>query len=133
MLTDVDTRRDGETDFAVLALAALAAALRALLVHGLAGPAAARAGRYVHESPKHRLLHLSDLAATVAGRAGRGRRAWLGAVPMAALAGLEPRHRDDALAALDGVEQVDLDLHPEVGAAHRAARLAAAQVAAEEC
>ena len=51
---------------------------------------------------------------------------------MAALARLEARDRDDALAALDGVDEVDLDLHPQVRPAHRTARLAAAKVTAEE-
>src|SRR5205823_2610298 len=74
----------------------------------------------------------AGLAPAVAGRAGRGRRARLRTVPVAALARLEARDRDDALAALDGVEEVDLDLHPQVRPAHRTARLAAAKVTAEE-
>src|SRR4029077_9901978 len=78
------------------------------------------------------LLHLTDLAAAIAAGASRRRGARLRAVPVTALAGLEARHRDDAFAALDGVEEVDLDLHPQVGAAHRAAGLATAEVSPEE-
>ena len=56
----------------------------------------------------------------------------LGAVSLAPLTCLEARHRDDALATLDRIEEVDLDLHPQVGAPHRAARLATAEVTAKE-
>src|SRR5437867_8591506 len=132
LLAVVDARGNGQSDLAVLALAAFPAAAGALLVDRLAGPAAAWAGGDVHEAPEHRLLHLAHLAATVAGRARRRRRSRLRTVPVAALARLEPRHRDDSLAALDGVEEVDLDLHPEIGAAHRTAGLAPAEVTAEE-
>jgi len=132
LLAVIDPRRYGEADLAVLALAPFTAAVRALFVDGLAGSAATWAGRDVHEAPEHRLLHLTHLAATVAGRAGRGRGPGLGAVSVAPLACLEARHRDDALATLDRIEEVDLDLHPQVGAPHRASRLATAEVTAKE-
>ena len=132
LLPVVDARRNGEADLAVLALAPLAAAMRTLLVDGLAGSAAARAGRDVHEAPEDRLLHLTDLAAAVARGARRGRCPRLGAASVATLAGLEARHGDDAFAALNGIEEVDLDLHTQVGAAHRTAGFATAQVSAEE-
>jgi uncharacterized membrane protein len=132
LLTVIDARRNGEADLAVLALAALAAAVGALLVDGLSRAAAARAGRDIDEAAEHRLLHLADLAPTVAGRARRGRRSGLRAVPVTALARLESRHGDDALAALDRVEEVDLDLHTQIRASHRPAGFAAAQVSSEE-
>src|SRR6185369_10662822 len=78
------------------------------------------------------ILALATLAAAVAGPARGGGRSRFRAAPLAALAGLETRHGDHALAALDGVEEVDLDLHSQVRAAHRAARLPTAQVPAEE-
>src|SRR3989454_4189273 len=132
LLPIVDAGRERQRDLAVPPLPTLAAAARAELVDGLAGAATARAGRDVHEPAEHRLLDLAHLATTAAGAARRDRRARLGAAAPAPLAGLQPRHGDDTLAALHRVEEVDLDLQTQVGAAHRAARLAAAQIAAEE-
>src|SRR5260221_6040019 len=131
LLAVVDASGDRERDVALLALAALAAAADADLVDGLAGAAAARAGRHVHEAAEHRLLDLTDLALAAAGRAGRHLRAPLGTVAAARLAGLEARDLDDPLATADRVDELELDLHAQVGAAHRAA-LTAAHLAAEE-
>src|SRR2546425_4049102 len=132
LLTVVDAGRDRERDLAVLALPAFAPAARADLVDRLAGAPAARARRHVDEPTENRLLHLADLPPPVARRAGRDRRAGLGAGPFASLARLEPRHGDDPLAPFDGVEEVDLDLHAQVRPAHWAARLPAPSVSAEE-
>src|SRR5438128_143848 len=132
LLPVVDAGRERQRDLAVPALPTLAAAARAELVDCLAGAAAARAGRDVHEPAEHRLLDLAYLAAPAAGAAGRDRGARLRAGAPATLAGLESRHGDDALAPLHRVEEIDLDLHAQVGAAHRATRFAAAQIAAEE-
>src|SRR5207249_1054356 len=118
---------------AILALAPFAAAARADLVDSLAGAAAPRTGGDVDKPAEDRLLHLPDLTPAVAGRAGRYRGPRLGARSLAPLAGLEPRHRHHALATLDRIEEIDLDLHAQIGAAHRPARLATAKVAAEEC
>src|SRR6266850_3592760 len=132
LLAVVDARRERELELFVAALAALAAALGADLVDRLARAAAARAGRDVHEAAEDRLLHLPDLAAAVAGAAGGDLRAGLGAAALAVGARLETRDTDGALAALHRVDELDLDLHPEVRAAHRAARLAAPELGAEE-
>src|SRR5258708_4660514 len=70
-------------------------------------------------------------AAALARRAGRDGRPRLRAVTAAALARLEARDLDRALAAADRVDELDLQLHAQVGAAHRAA-LAAAGLASEE-
>src|SRR2546428_2866755 len=129
LLPVVDAREDRERDLAVLSLAALAAAARADLVDRLSCAAAAWAGRHVDEAAEDRLLDLANLAAPVARAAGRDRRPGLGARPIAAFAGLEARHPDDPLSSFDRVEEVDLDLHTQVRAAHRTARLAAPEVA----
>jgi len=131
LLAIVDSRRDGERDVPVLALAALAATPRAYLVDGLAGAAAARAGRHVHEATEHRLLDLAHLATPVALLARGDGRARLRAVAAAALARLEARDLDPAIAPAHGVDELDLELHPKIGATHRPA-LAAARLAAEE-
>src|SRR5207244_11032869 len=47
-------------------------------------------------------------------------------------AGVGALQREHALAALDGVEEVDLDVHAQVGGAHRTAGLPTAQISAEE-
>jgi len=74
------------------------------------------------------LTHLATAAALLA----RGdRRARLGAVAVAPVARLETRDLDPALAAAHGVDELDLQLHPQVGAAHRAT-LATARLAAEK-
>src|SRR6185295_6564101 len=132
LLPVVDARGDVERKLVIAALATLAAASRAQRVDGLARAAAARAGRHVHEATEHRLLDLTHLAAPVAGAAGRDLRSWLRPASLAALAGLEPRDADGARTAFHRVDELDLDLHPQVGAAHRAARLAPAELAAEE-
>jgi len=131
LLAVIDARWDREGDVALLALAALAAAARAHLVDGLPRPAAARAGRDVDEPAEHRLLDLTHLAPATALLAGRDGRARLGAVAAAPLALLEPRDLDAAIAAADRVDELDLELHAKVGAAHRTA-LAPTHLAAEE-
>src|SRR5437867_4477000 len=55
LLAVVDAGRDGQSDLAVLALTAFASAVSALLIDGLPGAAAARAGGDVHEAAEHRL------------------------------------------------------------------------------
>src|SRR5438034_11496635 len=132
LLAIVDARRQRELEVLVLALAALAAALRADLVHRLPRPAAARARRDVHEPSEDRLLHLPDLTAAVAGRARGDVRARLRAAALTVRAHLEAGDADLALATADGVDELDLDLHPQVRPAHGTARLAAAELAAEE-
>src|SRR5260221_10597083 len=131
LLAVVDAGRDVQGEVRLLALAALAAAARAHLVDRLARAAAARARRHVHEPAEHRLLDLTDLAAPVALRARRDRGARLRAIAAAAFALLEPRDLDRAIAAPHRVDELDLELHPQVRAAHRPT-LAAAGLAAEE-
>src|SRR2546426_411707 len=125
-------RGDRDPVLGAFAPAASPAARGPLFADSLPRPTAARAGRDVDEAPEDRLLYLPHLATAIAGRARRGRRPRLRTVPVAAFAGLEARHRDDSLAALDGVQQLDLDLHPQIGAPHRAAGLAPAEVPAEK-
>ena len=78
------------------------------------------------------MLDLANLPASVAGRAGGDGGARFGARAAAAIAGLQARHGDDALAPLHRVEELDLDLHAQVRPAHRAAWLPPAEVPAEE-
>src|SRR2546429_7963390 len=92
LLPVVDPRGDRQGDVALLALAALAAAARAEPVDGLSCAAAARTRRDVHEPSEHGLLDLTHLTTAVALLARRDRRARLGPVTTAALAGLEPWH-----------------------------------------
>src|SRR5205814_288624 len=120
LLAVVDACGDRQRDVALLAFAALTSAPGAQLVHGLPGAAAPRTGGDVHEPAEHRLLDLAHLAPPLALLARGHRRAWLGAVAAAALAGLEPRHLDPPLAAAHRVDELDLELHAQVRAAHRA-------------
>src|SRR6185503_20022170 len=116
----------------VTALATLAAASRAQRIDCLARAATPWARRHVHKASEHRLLDLTHLAAPIAGAAGRDLGAGLRAAALAALARLEPRDADRARAALHRVDELDLDLHAQVGAAHRSPRLAPAELATKE-
>src|SRR6185503_725211 len=132
LLPVVDPRGDVERKLVVTALATLAAASRAQRIDCLARAATPWARRHVHKASEHRLLDLTHLAAPIAGAAGRDLRAGLRAAALAALARLEPRDADRARAALHRVDELDLDLHAQVGAAHRSPRLASAELATKE-
>src|SRR5487761_2413889 len=86
---------------------AVAAAVRTGCLHDLALPAAARTGDDVHHLAQHRLADVADLAATLALRAGDGRRAVLRAAPRAGGAAVEHRELDLLLGAADRLLEAD--------------------------
>src|SRR5438105_10884764 len=131
LLAVVDAGGDRQHDVALLALAALTPAPGAQLVDRLPRAAAPRAGGHVDEPAEHRLLDLAHLAPTLALLARGDRRARLGAVAAAALAGLEPRDLDPPLASPHRVDELDLELHAQIRAAHRSA-LTTTRLATEE-
>src|SRR5205823_243469 len=96
--------------------AALAVALRALVLHDLPFAVAAIAGRHVDELAEDGLLDAADLAGAAAGWAAHGRLARLGAVAAADQAGLPAGDFQFFLAAEDSLLEGQVQSRTQVGA-----------------
>src|SRR5262249_38923301 len=132
LLAVVDPRRDLHLELALLERAPGALALGARRRDDLAGAGALRARGRANELTEHAPGDLLDAAGAAAVRTGDRRRSRLGAAPGATTARDGDSERDVARHATRGVDELDLDLRSDVGAARPSRRAAAEQVVAEE-
>ena len=117
LLAVVDAGGNRDVEPALGDLPAAAVAFDARRRDEVAGAAALRARRRAHELAEHAARHLLHATAAAARRARDRRRPGLGAVAVAAVAGDADLERDVALDAARRLDELDLDLGGDVGAA----------------
>ena len=130
--TGVDAGRDLDGEGAPGADPAVAGAFGARMRDGLAVALALRAGTGGHDLPEEGALHLLDLAAALAHRAGDGLAVRCRAGTGAGAAGRRGVDGDVAIRAEDGVLEIDLDADEGVLAPPGPGSGAALRAAAEE-